>query len=118
MTIQMRARYSTHPMSNLMQVRMPGILVGAATKTLLVVGIVAMVVGYYFQINSLTVGGYEMMKLEAKKTVLLEENESLRTEVASYQSMASVQKRLESSGMIKAENIKYLKIQEGQVAQR
>jgi cell division protein FtsL len=105
-------------MQSMMQVRMPGVLMGAAAKTLLAVAIVSMAVGYYFQMSSLTTGGYEISKLEHRKAQLLEENDALRNEVASYQSMTSVQKRLESSGMVKATDIKYLKVQDGSVAQR
>lgn len=114
----MRARYGAQPMHGMMQVRMPGILMGAAAKTLLVAAIVSMAIGYYFQMSSLTTGGYEISKIEKQKAALLEENDALRNEVASYQSMTNVQKRLESSGMVKATNIKYIKIQEGSVAQR
>ena len=118
MTIQTRARYGVNTMASGMSMRLPGILLSAAVKTILIFAIISMVISYYFQMTSLTVGGYELSKLENQKAELMRSNEELKTEVASFQSMSNVEKRLEGLGMVKASNIKYIKVQEGSVAKR
>jgi Tfp pilus assembly protein PilN len=112
-----RVQYQTGH-NSMLQIKFPAILAGAATRTVLVVALLLLVVGYIFQVSSLTTGGYEIAKLQEQTALLNSENEKLRSEIASYQSMNSVEKRLESLGMVKASNVKYLNLSDPIVAQR
>jgi cell division protein FtsL len=104
--------------SSALQTKFPAILVGAATRTVLVVSLIILIVGYIFQVSSLTTGGYEIAKLQEQTAQLSSENEKLRSEIASYQSMSSVEKRLETLGMVKANNVQYIDLNDSIVAKR
>ena len=115
MSYQARVRYQSQSIA-IPQFRLPGLLAGAAIRTLILFSVVALLAGYFSQISSLTTGGYKIKDLEKQKVTISDENERLKAEIASYQSMNSVKKRLESMGMVKAENIKYIKVGDGPVA--
>lgn len=117
MSIYPRVQYHVGHMS-VINNKLTTVLAGAAARTALVLVVVILFIGYFFQISSLTTGGYEIAQLEQKTATLNEENEKLRAEIASYQSMNSIQKRLETLGMVKATNIKYVNITENSVAKR
>ncbi|MFA6105049.1 MAG: FtsL-like putative cell division protein [Patescibacteria group bacterium] len=117
MSLYSRVQYQSGH-SSALQTKFPAILVGAATRTVLVVSLIILIVGYIFQVSSLTTGGYEIAKLQEQTAQLSSENEKLRSEIASYQSMSSVEKRLETLGMVKANNVQYIDLNDSIVAKR
>ena len=117
MSIYSRAQYQSNQNTSLL-VKLPSILLGAATRTIMVVVLVGFVIGYIIQVSSLTTGGYEIAKLQEKTALLNDENEKLRSEIASYQSMSNVEKRIETLGMVKPTNVKFINLSDSVVAQR
>ena len=92
----------------------------STTVKLVVSGIsICLLVGYIAQISNLTTSGYEIVTLEKKVEGLSGDTQKLTSELATYQSISSVQKRVQGIAMVPASNIKYIKIStEAAVAQR
>lgn len=88
---------------------MPNWMFDVKTRLFVVVTIGALVFGYLFQINNLSTSGYMINTLEKRLSNVSEQTDKLKTEVASYQSMASIQRRLSSLSMKNAVEVKFVK---------
>jgi len=98
--------------------QLPRWLVSTRTRMVLVVLITGVGVGFLFQTNNVSTSGYVVHNLENKIADIQSQNEKLATQVASYQSMASIQQRLTDENMTPAAKISYLKGVTNQVAER
>lgn len=63
--------------------------------------------GYIFETNALTTSGYVIHKLEKQVATEEAEIDRLKTEVASYQSMASIQARLSEVALVPANRVAF-----------
>ncbi len=72
--------------------------------------VVMLMVGYIFQTNSMSTQGYVVHNLEQEIGELQSETEKIQTQVASFQSMTSIQKRLVKDSFVSAEPTKYVKV--------
>ncbi len=102
----------------LMSFHVPAFLTGTASKSAVYAMVILLLVGYVVKISHLTTGGYEIATLEKKVSALTDESSKLNAEVASYQSIASIQKRLQGVAMVPAENITYIKVNSLTMADR
>lgn len=81
------------------------------TMRVVVTGLVVVMGGaYVFETSAATVNGYEIHSLEKKIARLKADVKSLEIEAVSYQSLASVEKRLSVAGMVPADNVAYVNI--------
>jgi hypothetical protein len=119
MSIRLRVRYQVRSVARFFDsFSVPAFLTGLGARFCLVAVVVMLSVGYIVQISHLSTGGYEIAKLEKEISKLSDESERLTTEVAEYQSISNVQKRLQGLSMVPAQNIKYVKLGDTAVAQR
>jgi hypothetical protein len=120
MSLRLRVRYQVKYLTEYLgSFQMPRFLTGGAARFTLAALTIFLLGGFVYQISFLTTGGYEIAKLEKSISAVSDENDKLKTEIASYQSISSVQKRLQSLGMVKGENVRYVRLtKETAVAQR
>lgn len=88
---------------------LPNWIFDVKTRLFVIASIVALTVGYLFQVNNLSTSGYMINTLEHTLSDAAEQTDKLSTEVATYQSMASIQRRLSSLSMTTAANVKFVK---------
>lgn len=119
MSIRLRIRYQLRSfIRTFLSIRFPTFLTGTASKAVLSVIIIFLLVGYIAEISNLTTSGYQIATLEKKVSVLTNESSQLNAEVASFQSIASIQKRLQGVVMEPVKNISYIKVSPMTVAER
>lgn len=119
MSIRLRVRYQFRSVVRMfLSFRIPTFLTGTASKASIYALVIFLLVGYVSKISHLTTGGYEIASLEKKVAMLSGESEKLSAEVASYQSIASIQKRLPGISMVPAKNVNYIKLNSLVVAER
>jgi cell division protein FtsL len=79
-----------------------------ALKSILVVFVVVIGVGYIGKINNTSTKGYVIQDLEERVKELQKENQRLSVEAAEHSSMQNVKKRVDQIGMEQAEDVQYL----------
>lgn len=89
-------------------VAVPAWLVSVRSKTLLSCLVVVAALACVTKITSVATRGYEVHELENKLALVAEETQKLETEMAEYQSMASIQKRLEGMQLVSVTAINYV----------
>lgn len=110
MSYQANTTFQFRYSSNLLSIfRLPNWLESARAKMGIASLVVLLVVGYVFQTNAMATRGYVVHNLEQEIAELQSETEKIATQVASYQSMTSIQKRLEKDNYISARPAKYVK---------
>lgn len=120
MSIRLRVKYRFRSLKNFFSAwSIPGWLNSWAARSLLA-GLLIFAGGLYiFQINAISTRGYQIHTLEQEVAGLGEDVQKLASEAASYQSMASIQKRLSSLQMLPAGSVSYFKAsREAEVAKR
>lgn len=119
MSIQLRVRYQfRYFLQFLYSLRVPVALTGSAAKVTVTGLVIVLFMGYIAEVGKLTTGGYEIAALEKKMVTLKNETKKLNTELASFQSINSVKKRVESRKMIPVSRIDYVNIADSAMAQR
>ncbi len=119
MSLRLRVRYQVRSAVRfLFSFRVPSFLTGNAAKLTVSAIVIFLLVGYVMKISSLSTSGYEIASLEKKVAALSDESVKLNAEVASYQSIASIQKRLQGVAMVPVKNINYIKVSATAVAER
>lgn len=119
MSIKLRVRYQLKNAINLFSsFQIPTVLTSIMAKLTVTSVVVILIGGYITQIGSLTTSGYEIAALEKQISSLNYETKRLNSELASHQSISSVQKRLNEISMKPVKEIKYLKAEDTSVAQR
>lgn len=119
MSIRLRVRYQFRSFFHyVFAFSVPEFLTGTFAKVTVTTLAFLLMIGYVVQISELTTGGYEIATLEKSITALKDENKTLNTELAASQSMTSIKKRLNEISMVRAEQIKYVRVQDNVVAQR
>ncbi len=119
MSLRLRVRYQFRSITRfIFSFRVPSFLTGNTAKLTVSTIVFFLLVGYVMKISSLSTSGYEIANLEKKVAVLSNESVKLSAEVASYQSIASIQKRLQGVAMVPVKNINYIKVGATAVAER
>lgn len=119
MSLRLRVRYQVRSIAQFFaSLRIPSVLTGTGAKVTIMGLVLLLAVGYIVEMSRLTTSGYEIAELEKKVASLTEESDKLSTEVASHQSIASIQKRLQGVAMVPAKNIRYIKVSDMAVAAR
>lgn len=119
MSIELRIRYQVRSFTQFLRsLQIPDFFTGTVAKTVVSALVLSLLIGYVLQISHLTTSGYEIAVLEKKVSALNDDAEKLNAEVASYQSIASIQKRLQGAAMVPVKNISYIKASAMTVAER
>lgn len=120
-------------MSNTMQLRsnqrvyaqflqnwqLPAFLTGIGARFAITALMICLAVGYIVQIGTLTTSGYQIAALEKQVNALGDDTQKLKSELATFQSISNVEKRLVPGTMVPASNIRHIKVtSESFVAQR
>lgn len=79
-----------------------------AVSFVFIISVFALSFLFMAQTNRMTLKGYDINKLEHEKQELLEQQERLRVELSSLQSIYEIEKGVENSGMIPVNKINYL----------
>ncbi|MDO8571993.1 MAG: hypothetical protein Q7R79_04910 [bacterium] len=77
-------------------------------NTLLLLTVFLFGILYLVQINSLATKGYGMRTLEKQIAQQKKENEKLQTRLIEAQALSTLQKKIETIGLVKSENIDYV----------
>lgn len=110
MSIRLRARYQwRYFVQFLRSIALPAWVLDGRAKLIVAALVVLLGVGYVAQTNRVTTSGYVVHNLENEVTATASEIQKLEAEVASYQSMASIQKRLGEAQMVPVTQIRYVK---------
>jgi hypothetical protein len=110
MSLEARLRYQYNNLLSLADaLSLPQWMFSLPARLVMLALIVVFSVGYVFQISALSTSGYVIHGLEKKVALVSSETQKLSTEVASYQSMASIQKRLNELSMRSASTITFVK---------
>ena len=119
MSLRLRVRYQVRSIARfLFSFSVPSFLTGNTARLTVSTVALFLLVGYVSKISHLSTSGYEIDVLEKKVAVLSDESVKLNAEVASYQSIASIQKRLQGASMVPVKNINYIKTSATVVAER
>jgi len=78
----------------------------------------ALLFAYICQVSVASGSGYEMRDLQKQVTNLKGEIQKINVEVASYNALPNLEKRVQNTGMISVASIKYVKNTETAVAKR
>jgi cell division protein FtsL len=118
MSIKLRVKYKVRKFKNFWKIlRLPRWAYGLRMRIFLVVGIALLTVGYVIQTNTLSTSGYEIQSIESEISALTTEIKKVETEVASFRSIESIEKRLANINMVEVGKITYLQTeQENKVA--
>lgn len=73
---------------------------------------------YVVQVNAASTKGFTMRDLETKNQALQQENEKLAAEIDRLRSLDSVSERQAFLGLVKLQNVTYLKVASSDVALR
>ena len=73
---------------------------------------------YVIQVNTASTKGFTLRDLEENNRVLQQENERLAAEIDRLRSLASVTERQAFLGLVKLQNVSYLKVTSSDVALR
>ncbi|HLD60616.1 MAG TPA: hypothetical protein VJA27_00575 [Patescibacteria group bacterium] len=110
MSISLRARYQwRYFIQYLHSFALPTWLLDTRAKLVVLALVVLFGMGYVAQTNRVTTSGYVVHNLEDEVAATNSEIQKLEAEVATYQSMASIQKRLGDAQMVPVSQIKYVK---------
>lgn len=113
MSIKLRVQYKIHYLKQFLQnMSLPAWMVGKAAKLVVLVLLVVVSVGYMAQVNTLSTSGYVIRDLQDQMQQISDDTEKINEQVASYQSMNSIQNRLANLGLVTSTNISFLKVQD------
>ena len=119
MSLSLRVQYQVRSLARFfVMFRLPAVFTSPVSKAAIYAIVILFFAGYVVQISHLTTGGYEIASLEKGVATLEDESSKLASEIASFQSIASIQKRLKGISMVPAKNITYLKANSMSVAER
>lgn len=106
MSLRLRAKYQWRRLKQLLLfIRVPAFL-GSFTARALLLTLVLFSGGLYvWQVSALTSGGYEIKRMEETIAALKITNQKLETELATAESLASLQSRLPELGMAPATKV-------------
>jgi|GEM_PF-2532572 hypothetical protein len=98
---------------------LPAFLTGVGVRLVIASLMVVLGVGYIVQIGTLTTSGYQIAALEKQVNSLDDDTQKLKSELATFQSISNVEKRIVPGSMIPASNIRHIKVtSETVIAQR
>lgn len=110
MSIKLQLKYRFRSVRQFVEsFTMPSWVFSGWTKSVMASLILVVGVGYMFQINSLSTSGYVVNNLEKKLASVNDDIQKLNSELASAQSLGSVQARVGSLSMVTASQIQYVK---------
>lgn len=110
MSFKLRARYQyTQLLQFVETMALPSWIFSARAKMLVLVLGVTLSVAYVVQINNLATSGYLINTLEDRLSEVNNQTQKLATEVATYQSMASIESRLGTLSMVDAPKVTFVK---------
>lgn len=119
MSVSSRIKYQYRSfMQFVFAFELPAILTGTLARVTMFSLIVLLLVGYVVQISKLTAGGFKIADLEKQVNSLADETQKMNAEVASYQSIHSVEKRLDGISMVPVGQIHYVNVAEAAMAKR
>lgn len=119
MSVSARLRYQYLSFTQfIFNFELPAFLTGTLARVTILSVIVVMVIGYVVQVSNLTTGGFQIADLEKQVDSLSDETQKINAEVATYQSIHSVEKRLEGISMVPAGQIHYVKTADAAMAKR
>jgi len=111
MSLKMQVRYQyRYFIQFLYSLALPRWVESSRVKVFVAALVVVLGVGYVFQTSAMATSGYIVHDLEREVASLESETEKIETQVASYQSMTSIQKRLVQTDYVSARPTKYLKV--------
>ncbi len=116
MSIRLRLKYRYRGIVQyFLSLRLPDWLVGFWARVIVTALVVVAGAGYLFQVNNLSTQGYVIHTLQNQVDALQQNNEQLQTTIASYQSLSSIESRLQGRNMVTVASIQYLSHDSGTV---
>ena len=110
MSMKLRIKYAYRSLAQrILSVRLPAVLTGLQARLFVLSFVIVGTVGYMAMTNNLATSGYQVHDLENQVAGLQQDVEKLNIQVASNQSMASIQKRLPNVAMAPETNVAYIK---------
>ncbi len=111
MSLKMQFRYQyRYFLQFLHGIAWPSWMENTITKMGVTTLVAVLIVGYVFQTNAIATRGYVVHNLEQRVAELQNDTEKIETQIAGYQSMTSIQKRLAKNAYITAHANTFMKV--------